>query len=176
MIFCVENNQFGMGTSTARHSSNNEYYTMGNKIPGILMDGMNVFAVREAMALVKDYCATGNGPMYVEMNTYRYHGHSMSDPGTTYRTKDDVAAVRKNRDPIKFVSAMLTENFISEAEMKDIEKEIKAQVEAEVAKAKAMSPPLPEDLFMDIYANEAGTNEYPPFIRMPNFPDSKTFA
>ncbi|KAH8072890.1 pyruvate dehydrogenase [Aureococcus anophagefferens] len=79
MIFCIENNQYGMGTSISRSSSNNDYYTMGNLIPGIKMGGMNVLSVREGMKHVKDYVGSGNGPMYVEMSTYRYHGHSMSD-------------------------------------------------------------------------------------------------
>jgi pyruvate dehydrogenase E1 component alpha subunit len=81
LVLVIENNHYGMGTTKERSSSNNDYYTMGNKIPGMRMNGMNVLAVREGMKFVKDYCASGNGPMYVEMDTYRYHGHSMSDPG-----------------------------------------------------------------------------------------------
>lgn len=97
MIFCIENNQYGMGTSIERSSSNTKYFTMGNRIPGIRMDGMNVVAVREGMKLVKDFVGSGNGPMYVEMNTYRYHGHSMSDPGTTYRNRDEIVQTRSTR-------------------------------------------------------------------------------
>ena len=120
MIFCIENNQYGMGTSISRSSCNNDYYTMGNVIPGLKMarcraktkihaipthrfistqDGMNVLSVREGMKHVRDYVSQGNGPMVVEMSTYRYHGHSMSDPGITYRTRDEVASVRAARGP-----------------------------------------------------------------------------
>jgi pyruvate dehydrogenase E1 component alpha subunit len=70
-IFLIENNQYGMGTSIARSSSNNKYYTMGNHIPGLRIDGMNVLAVREGLKYAKEYCASGNGPLYIEMNTYR---------------------------------------------------------------------------------------------------------
>merc|ERR1719296_462420 len=80
MIFCIENNGYGMGTSIDRHSSHSDYYKMGNHIPGVRIDGMNVLAVKEGMRFVKEYVGEGNGPMYVEMMTYRYHGHSMSDP------------------------------------------------------------------------------------------------
>ena len=151
MIFCCENNHYGMGTSTDRHSSLDSYYRMGNHIPGMKIDGQNVFAVREGMAMIKEFCSTGNGPMFVEMNTYRYHGHSMSDPGKTYRTPEQVNAVRKNRDPIQFVKNMLIEQeLMSEAEVKDLEKMLRKEVEAEVAKAKASSPPGPEELATNI--------------------------
>ena len=84
MIFVIENNQYGMGTSVDRHSSNHDYYTMGNKIPGIRCDGMDVLAVREAARYCRAHGAAGKGPIYLEIMTYRYHGHSMSDPGITY--------------------------------------------------------------------------------------------
>merc|ERR1719231_138057 len=157
-----------MGTSTARSSSNDSYFTMGNLIPGMKMDGMNVFAVREGMKMVKDFCRNGNGPMYVEMNTYRYHGHSMSDPGNTYRTKDDVSKVRQTKDPIAFVkNTILEHSFLSEQEVKEIEKEVKKAVEAEVKLAKAMPEPTTTDLTNNIY-----TEGRPAFIRMPDYTKS----
>jgi pyruvate dehydrogenase E1 component alpha subunit len=70
-----------MGTATNRSSCNDKYYTMGNTIPGILINGMNVLAVKEGFKFVKEHLSSGKGPMYVECDTYRYHGHSMSDPG-----------------------------------------------------------------------------------------------
>ncbi|KAH8098924.1 pyruvate dehydrogenase [Aureococcus anophagefferens] len=128
MIFCIENNQYGMGTSISRSSSNNDYYTMGNLIPGIKMDGMNVLSVREGMKHVKDYVGSGNGPMYVEMSTYRYHGHSMSDPGTTYRNRDEIAAMRSTRDPIEHVKKMLVDHTdATEEELKAMEKVIRKE-------------------------------------------------
>ena len=81
------------------------------------------------MKFVKDYCASGNGPMYVEMSTYRYHGHSMSDPGTTYRSRDEIAATRSARDPIEFIKKCLIDNgMMEEAEVKDVEKAIRKEV------------------------------------------------
>ena len=98
-IFVCENNQYGMGTSTERHSGNQEYYKQGGvAIPGIKVDGMDAFACRQAFAYAKEYAGTpGNGPLFMEFNTYRYHGHSMSDPGITYRDRDEVQGVRKTR-------------------------------------------------------------------------------
>lgn len=179
LIFCVENNQYGMGTSTSRHSSNQDYYKMGNHIPGIKIDGMNVLAVKEGMRFVKDYCGKGNGPMYVEMTTYRYHGHSMSDPGTTYRDREEIALTRSTRDPLEFVKkTMVDAGFCETDEIKDIEKKIRKDVAAEVAKAKAGAEPDPESLFTHIYAkdtNGSGEVEYPPFIRMPDYEKSRVF-
>ncbi|KAJ1462614.1 dehydrogenase E1 component-domain-containing protein [Pelagophyceae sp. CCMP2097] len=173
MIFCIENNQYGMGTSTSRHSSNNDYYTMGNKIPGIKMDGMNVLAVKKGMEKVKDFVSSGNGPMFVEMSTYRYHGHSMSDPGTTYRNRDEIASMRAARDPVEFVKKLLTDQCgASEDELKEIEKVVRKEVADACAKAKAGVPPAMEELTRNIYLDESGKSVMPPFIRMPDFTKS----
>ncbi len=221
MIFCIENNQYGMGTSIERSSSNTKYYTMGNRIPGIRMDGMNVVAVREGMKFVKDFVGSGNGPMYVEMNTYRYHGHSMSDPGTTYRNRDEIVQTRSTRcvgwldgwmvgwlvgwlemtgsialtlflpvfppldsshdtrrsDPIEWVKKNLVDHsLLSSDDVKEMEKEIRKQVQDALKKAKAGSQPPLEELFTDIYTDEKGNTAYPPHIRMPDRTKSRTFA
>lgn len=178
MIFCIENNQYGMGTSIERSSSNTRYYTMGNKIPGIRMDGMNVVAVREGMKFVKDFVGSGNGPIFVEMNTYRYHGHSMSDPGTTYRNRDEIVQTRSTRDPIEWVKKNLVDHsMLSSDGVKEMEKGIRKEVQDALKKAKAGSQPPLEELFRDIYsADEKGTNQYPPYIRMPDRTKSREFA
>lgn len=175
MIFCIENNQYGMGTSIERHSSISEYYKMGNQIPGIRIDGMNVLAVKEGMRFIKEYCGGGNGPMYVEMMTYRYHGHSMSDPGTTYRNREEIAFTRSTRDPLEFVKkTMIDAGFADAEELKRIEKKIRKKVQAEVVEAKEMAHPDMGDLITHIYAKDEspGNQEYPPFVRMPNYEKS----
>jgi len=169
MIFCIENNQYGMGTSVERSSSNYEYYTMGNTIPGVKMDGMNVLAVREGMKFVKEWCASGNGPLYVEMNTYRYHGHSMSDPGTTYRNRDEIQAMRSARDPIEFLKNVMVENDLAtQEELKAAEKRIRGEVTDALKRAKAGNPPPLEELYTHIYTD----GEKPGYIRMPNMTKS----
>lgn len=170
MVFVIENNQYGMGTSTNRSSSNNQYYTMGNHIPGIKVNGMNVLAVRDAMKMVREHCSSGKGPFYMEFDTYRYHGHSMSDPGTTYRTRDEVGGVRTARDPIDYVKKLLTDNELSTPEeLKQIEKGIRKEVEAALAKAKESSPPPVEWMYGDIYSDENGKDAPPDYIRMPDY-------
>ena len=93
-LFVCENNKFGMGTSVERASANTDFYTRGDTIPGIRVDGLNVFSVREATRWAVEHIRAGNGPVLMELVTYRYRGHSMSDPGTSYRTRDDVKKVR----------------------------------------------------------------------------------
>ena len=176
MIFCVENNQYGMGTSIDRHSSISDYYKMGNSIPGIRIDAMNVLAVKEGMRFVKEYCGSGQGPMYVEMMTYRYHGHSMSDPGTTYRNREEIAFTRSTRDPLEFIKKSIIEaGYADESEIKEAEKKIRKEVQAEVMKAKeSIRPPL--DTLMDhIFAKTLepqGPSERPEYIRMPDYTKS----
>lgn len=176
-IFCCENNNYGMGTSVERHTSNpgGEYYKMGNAIPGVKIDGMNVVAVREGMKFVKDWCANGNGPMYVEMQTYRYHGHSMSDPGTTYRSRDEIADTRKARDPIEFIKKSLIENeLMEEGEIKEIEKRIRKEVSAASKEAMAGDVPPAEELYNYVYSKDGSKEktEKQKFIRMPMFDKS----
>merc|ERR1719382_2184999 len=170
MIFCIENNHYGMGTSMDRHSSHSDYYKMGNHIPGLRIDGMNVLAVKEGMRFIKEFCASGNGPMYVEMMTYRYHGHSMSDPGTTYRNREEIAMTRSTRDPLEFIKQTMIDAQLADADqLKAIEKNIRKQVQADVLEAKKSLPPTDEDLFKHIYAAHDADFEYPPFIRTPDY-------
>jgi pyruvate dehydrogenase E1 component alpha subunit len=178
MIFCIENNHYGMGTSIDRHSSITDYYKMGNTIPGIRIDGMNVLAVREGMRFAKEYCAAGNGPIYVEMLTYRYHGHSMSDPGTTYRNREEIEFTRSTRDPLEFIKTCLIEaEFMTAEEIKENEKRIRKEVQNEVLKAKGSPLPELEDMFKYILAADSTPDNqvYPDYVRMPDMAKSKFF-
>ncbi|KAF9819735.1 hypothetical protein IEO21_01826 [Rhodonia placenta] len=151
-VFVCENNKYGMGTSAERSSSNTEYYTRGDKIPGIQANGMDILAVVKAVQHTKDWVVSGNGPILLEFVTYRYGGHSMSDPGTTYRTREEVQRMRSTQDPIRGLQRYLEEwGLASEEELKRFDKDAKAQVDQAVEEAKAS--PLPEDneLWTDIY-------------------------
>ncbi|KAG7337422.1 pyruvate dehydrogenase alpha subunit [Nitzschia inconspicua] len=179
MIFCIENNHYGMGTSIDRHSSISDYYKMGNAIPGLRIDGMNVLAVKEGMKFAKEYCGSGNGPMYVEMMTYRYHGHSMSDPGTTYRNREEIEFTRTTRDPLEFVKTCLQDaGFMTSEDIKETEKRIRKKVQKEVLKAKeSPRPSVEKGLVSDIYAASLTPYDgaYPPYIRMPDMAKSVYF-
>lgn len=150
ILYVCENNLYGMGTSNERASHNTKFYTRGDLIPGFKVEGQNILSVREAMKFAKNWCVAGKGPLFIEFSTYRYHGHSMSDPGITYRSRDEINEVRANRDPIEIVRKLLLENsWAAEAELKDIEKKIRADIEADVEKMKND----PEPTFEDMYAN-----------------------
>ncbi len=155
VLFVIENNKYGMGTSVAR-SSAGELYRRGEGygIPGEQVDGMDVFAVQKAAKQALDYARSGNGPYILEVMTYRYRGHSMSDPAQ-YRSKDEVAGMKKDRDPIDLVKNMLLDQGVDEAELKGIDKGIKAVI-AEAAKFAQESPvPDASELWTDILVERA---------------------
>ncbi|TVY39324.1 Pyruvate dehydrogenase E1 component subunit alpha, mitochondrial [Lachnellula subtilissima] len=154
ILFGCENNKYGMGTAANRSSASTEYYKRGQYIPGLKVNGMDVLAVKAAVAYGKAYTAAGHGPMVIEYVTYRYGGHSMSDPGTTYRTREEIQRMRSTQDPIAGLKQKLIEwNVTTEDELKNIDKESRASVDAEVKEAEEMLPPdaTPQILFEDIY-------------------------
>jgi pyruvate dehydrogenase E1 component alpha subunit len=157
VVYVIENNQYAMGTSIERSSSETHLYRRGAsfRIPGEEVDGMDVVAVRDAAARAAEHARSGQGPYILEMKTYRYRGHSMSDPAK-YRTREEVEEVRRNRDPIDHVQELLTEKgWADEAALKAIDAEVRAIV-ADAAEFARISPePDPAELFTDIYV-EAG--------------------
>lgn len=156
-IFVCENNGYGMGTSSERSSSNTDYYTRGDVLPGLWIDGMDVLAVREGTRFAIDY-ALKHGPIVLETATYRYSGHSMSDPGTSYRTRDEIQEVRAKRDPItSFRDRMIESGLATAEEIKKIDVEMKKEVDAATAKAKADTEIAVHELTTDVYSmNQAG--------------------
>jgi len=153
-IFVCENNRFGMGTSMQRSSASTDYYSRGDYIPGIRVDGMDILAVREATKFAKEH-ALSKGPIVMELVTYRYHGHSMSDPGTSYRTRDEVKEMRQTYDPITNLrEKMIEAGFVTKEDCKKIDSEAKKHVEEETVKALASTEPELEELSNDIYLTE----------------------
>lgn len=164
-IYVCENNHFGMGTSEARGSASPRFFERCEYIPGLRVDGMDIFAVKEATRWAKEYCLAGNGPIILEMDSYRYMGHSMSDPDSAYRTKDDVRKVRDERDCVVHLRKLIIENeLMTEADIKAMEKEIKKEIEQDLAAARADAETDMKELWTDIYA--PGTS-YPGGLRTP---------
>ncbi|KAJ1822771.1 alpha subunit of pyruvate dehydrogenase [Coemansia sp. RSA 2599] len=152
VIFVCENNKYGMGTAAGRAAANTDYYTRGQYIPGLRVNGMDVLAVRQAAAYAREYAINGNGPMVLEMKTYRYGGHSMSDPGTTYRTREEIQHMRSTSDPITgYKHRLLEAGVISEEDLKAIDKEAKKIIDEALAKAKAVPEPDAHELWDDVY-------------------------
>jgi len=153
VIFVIENNQYAMGTSQQRSTSTPDLYTRGEAfgIPGELVDGMSVLAVKEASEKAVAHCRAGNGPYVLEVKTYRYRGHSMSDPAK-YRTREEVQKMREERDPIEQVRALLlTGKHATEDDLKAIDKDIKAVVNESAEFAKDSPEPHLDELWTDIY-------------------------
>ena len=154
VIFVIENNQYAMGTSQARSTSTPDLYTRGEAfgIKGEIVDGMNVLAVKEASEKAVAHCRAGKGPYVLEVKTYRYRGHSMSDPAK-YRTREEVQKMREERDPIEQVRSMLlTGKHATEDDLKAIDKDIKATVNESAEFAKESPEPHLDELWTDIYA------------------------
>ncbi|KAL2904196.1 Pyruvate dehydrogenase E1 component subunit alpha mitochondrial [Bienertia sinuspersici] len=159
-ILVCENNHYGMGTAEWRAAKSPSYYKRGDYVPGLKVDGMDVLAVKQACKFAKEYVLK-NGPLILEMDTYRYHGHSMSDPGSTYRTRDEVSGIRQERDPIERVrKLLLAHDIAAEKELKDIEKECRKEVDEAIAEAKESSMPDPSELFTNIYVKGYGTESF----------------
>jgi len=153
-IYVCENNQYAMGTSTSRGAASTDYYKRLAPVPGIRFEANNVFAVREITKFAKEY-SIKEGPICLEMKTYRYHGHSMSDPGVTYRNKQEIDEYRKNKDPIALVKHLIVENKVaSEDDLKEIDKKIKREIEETVDKVRNDPYPDSEDLIKDVYIED----------------------
>jgi pyruvate dehydrogenase E1 component alpha subunit len=154
VIFVIENNQYAMGTSQLRSTSTPDIYTRGAgfDIPGEAVDGMDVLSVKAAGDKAVEHCRAGKGPYILEIKTYRYRGHSMSDPAK-YRTREEVQKMREERDAIENVrSVLLTGKHASEDDLKLIDKETKKIINESAEFAKASPEPELEELYTDIYA------------------------
>ena len=151
VIFVIENNQYGMGTSVSRAAAGLDLADRGKAygIPGLQVDGMDVLAVRAAAREALDYCRSGKGPYILEMKTYRYRGHSMSDPAK-YRTRDEVDAMRKQHDSIEQLRDLLLREGVDEAGLKQIDQKVKAVVADAADFALASPEPEADELFTDI--------------------------
>lgn len=161
VIFIIENNNYAMGTSVQRTSNVHDLYKIGSgyEMPSYQVDGMRCEPVHEVIAECADRARSGEGPSLIEFKTYRYKGHSMSDPGT-YRSKDEVEEY-KQKDPIEQCLQVLKENkWISDKEIEETEERVKKQVEESVKFAEESPYPDPSELYKDVYVQE----DYPYII------------
>ncbi len=157
VVYVIENNQYAMGTSVERSSSETHLFRRGASfnIAGEEVDGMDVAAVRDAGLRAAAHARSGKGPYILEMKTYRYRGHSMSDPGK-YRTREEVDEVRKTRDPIEHIQERLTAlKVLDEAQARAIDAEVKALVADAAEFARTAPEPDPGELMRDIYVEAA---------------------
>jgi len=155
VIFVIENNGYAMGTAVKRSSNVEDLSTLGESydMPSFAVDGMNVEAVHEAVLEAADRARRGDGPTLLEMRTYRYKGHSMSDP-QKYRTKEEVEEY-KQRDPVEQVLATIKENnILTDEEIEEIAKKVKQKVTDAVKFAEESPWPDGQDAFKDVYIQE----------------------
>ncbi|KFL88725.1 Pyruvate dehydrogenase E1 component alpha subunit [Acetobacter malorum] len=150
-LFIIENNLYGMGTSVERASASHELWRNGEPwgIPGRRVDGMDIAAVHEAAAEAVAHCRAGKGPYLLEMMTYRYRGHSMSDPAK-YRKREEVDQIRKTRDPIEHVRQILLDAGVGEDSLRKIEDDVKATVNDSAEFAQTSPEPDPAELYTDV--------------------------
>jgi pyruvate dehydrogenase E1 component alpha subunit len=157
-VFVIEDNQYGMGTSTERASASTEFWRRGEPwdIPGREVDGMNLFAVRDAAEWAITHARSGHGPSLLHVKTYRYRGHSMSDPAK-YRPKEEVEKMRDDHDPIDAVRTyFLKEAWLAEEDLKALEKELKAQVNDAAEFAQTSPEPHESELYTDVLIEAKG--------------------
>jgi pyruvate dehydrogenase E1 component alpha subunit len=154
VLYVIENNKYGMGTSVERASAGTDLYQRGQAygIPGVQVDGMDVMTVRAAADKAVAAIRSGKGPYILEMMTYRYRGHSMSDPAK-YRSKEEVAKMRQEHDPIDHLRRhLLDEGHADEAALKNIDREIKDVISAATDFAQTSPEPDPSELYTDVLA------------------------
>jgi pyruvate dehydrogenase E1 component alpha subunit len=152
VIYVIENNRYAMGTSVTRSSAQTDFSKRGASfnIPGEQVDGMDVRAVKAAGDKAVQWCREGNGPYILEMQTYRYRGHSMSDPAK-YRTREEVDKVRHDSDPIEQVRQRLLDIKVSEQDLKSVDAEVREIVNAAADFAQHTPEPDASELYTDIY-------------------------
>jgi len=150
-VFVVENNGYAMGTAVSRGSAETHFYRRGTafRIPGMDVNGMDVLEVRQATEVALDFVRAGNGPVLMELKTYRYRGHSMSDPAK-YRTREEVQDMRDHHDPIEAAKQELLKRGVTEDRMKDIDKAIRAIVAQAADFAENSPEPAPAELYTDV--------------------------
>ena len=154
VVFVIENNQYAMGTAQVRSTSSKDIFSRGEAfgIPGEIVNGMDVLAVKDAGEKAVTHCRAGNGPYILEIKTYRYRGHSMSDPAK-YRTREEVQKVREQSDAIEHVrELLLSGKHATEDDLKVIDKEIKEIINQAADFSKESPEPSAEELWTDIYA------------------------
>ena len=151
IIFVIENNHYAMGTSVDRSSAEDQLYRRGEsfRINGLQVDGMDVLAVRGAAETALEWVRSGKGPILLELKTYRYRGHSMSDPAK-YRSREEVQSVREKSDPIDHCKRELEAMGVAEDELKKIDAEIKAIVVEAADFAEQAPEPDPSELYTDV--------------------------
>jgi pyruvate dehydrogenase E1 component alpha subunit len=154
VIYVIENNHYAMGTSVARSSAVSDFSKRGASfgIPGVNVDGMDVEAVQAAGLEAMEYCRAGKGPIILSINTYRYRGHSMSDPAK-YRSKEELTEMREKHDPIEnFGKKLIERGLVNEQDLKQMDAEVK-RIVVEAAEFATESPePALSELYTDIYA------------------------
>ena len=151
VIFVVENNGYAMGTAVTRGSAETHFYRRGTgfRIPGMSVNGMDVLEVRKATEVALEFVRAGNGPVLMEMHTYRYRGHSMSDPAK-YRSRDEVQEMREKHDPIEAAKVELIARGMSEDKLKDIDKAIRTRVSEAADFAESSPEPEMGELYTDV--------------------------
>ena len=153
VVYVIENNKYGMGTSVERASATTELFRRGDgyAIPGRQVNGMDVLEVKAAGEEALAHCRAGKGPFILEMMTYRYRGHSMSDPAK-YRSKEEVDKVRKESDPITTArDALLAGGLADEAALKEIDRQVKETVAEAATFAQESPEPDAGELFTDVF-------------------------
>ncbi len=155
IVFVIENNQYAMGTAVSRSSAETEFYRRGAafRIPGMKVNGMDVLEVRQAAEIAFAHVRDGKGPVLMECETYRYRGHSMSDPAK-YRTREEVQDMREHRDPIEGLKKTLVDAGMAEDDLKAIDKNIRKIVSEAADFAENSPEPDPSELYTDVLVEE----------------------